>query len=99
VPRPPNEIRNVNPPTGPELPRSKSRGGAVQKAVAVPRDGVGRRAPGTARRGGLCRVGIDARHLSRSGPRQAVLDALYFALHHGATPQTYQLPLAAAAPA
>jgi len=44
-------------------------------------------------------VGIDARHLSRSGPRQAVLDALYFALHHGATPQTYQLPLAAAAPA
>jgi len=53
----------------------------------------------TARRGGLCRVGIDARHLSRSGPRQAVLDALDLALHHGATPQTYQLPLAAAAAA
>jgi len=47
----------------------------------------------TTRRGGLCRVGIDARHLSRSGPRQAVLDALDLALHHGARPQTYQLPL------
>ncbi len=53
----------------------------------------------TARRGGLCRVGIEARHLSRSGPRQAVLDALYLALHHEATPQTNQLPLAAAAAA
>jgi len=53
----------------------------------------------TTRRGGLCRVGIDARHLSRSGPCQAVLDALDLALHHGATPQTYQLPLTAAAAA
>jgi len=38
------------------------------------------RAGRTARRGGLCRVGIDARHLSRSGPppgsaRRAVLGA------------------------
>jgi len=53
----------------------------------------------TTRRGGLCRVGIDARHLSRSGPRQAVLDALDLALHHGASPQTYQLPLTPAAAA
>jgi len=36
----------------------------------------------TTRRGGLCRLGIDARHLNRSGPRQAVLDALDLALHH-----------------
>jgi len=53
----------------------------------------------TTRHGGLCRVGIDARHLSRSGPRQAVLDALDLALHHGASPQTYQLPLTPAAAA
>jgi len=47
----------------------------------------------TTRRGGLCRLGIDARHLNRSGPRQAVLDALDLALHHRAIAQTYQLPL------
>ncbi|MGZ4542145.1 MAG: DUF2334 domain-containing protein [Mycobacteriaceae bacterium] len=44
-----------------------------------------------ARRGGLVRVSLDAKHLSRSGPRQAVLDALDLALHHGAVPQRYQL--------
>jgi len=53
----------------------------------------------TTRRGGLCRLGIDARHLNRSGPRQAVLDALDLALHHRAIAQTYQLPLTPAAAA
>jgi predicted deacetylase len=42
----------------------------------------------TARRGGLVRVSVDARHLG-PGPRQAVLDAVDLALHHGARPATY----------
>jgi predicted deacetylase len=45
----------------------------------------------TARRGGLVRIAVDAQHLGRSGPRQAVLDALDLALHHGAVPDRYRL--------
>lgn len=45
----------------------------------------------TARRGGLVRIAVDARHLGRSGPRQAVLDAVDLALHHGALPDRYRL--------
>ena len=45
----------------------------------------------TARRGGLVRIAVDARHLGRSGPRQAVLDAVDLALHHGAEPDRYRL--------
>lgn len=41
-----------------------------------------------ARRGGLVRVGIDAKHL-RPGPHQALLDAIDLAVHHGAAPTTY----------
>lgn len=44
----------------------------------------------TARRGGLVRIAVDARHLRRSGPRQAVLDAVDLALHHGALPGCYR---------
>ena len=43
-----------------------------------------------ARQGGLVRVALDARDLSRSGPRQALLDAVDIALHHGATRTTYR---------
>jgi uncharacterized protein len=42
-----------------------------------------------ARRGGLVRIAVDGADLARSGPRQAVLDAVDIALHHGATPITY----------
>ncbi|GAB2934355.1 DUF2334 domain-containing protein [Rhodococcus aerolatus] len=42
----------------------------------------------TARRGGLVRVAVDARHLG-PGPRQAVLDAVDLALHHGARPAVH----------
>ncbi|WP_073479544.1 DUF2334 domain-containing protein [Streptoalloteichus hindustanus] len=42
-----------------------------------------------ARRGGLVRLGVDAADLARPGPRQAVLDAVDIALHHGAEPTTY----------
>ncbi|GAA3430666.1 DUF2334 domain-containing protein [Kutzneria kofuensis] len=42
-----------------------------------------------ARRGGLVRVAADANDLHRPGPRQAVLDAIDIALHHGAEPMTY----------
>jgi predicted deacetylase len=45
----------------------------------------------TARRGGVVRIAVDARHLGRSGPRQAVLDAVDLALHHGARPDRYRL--------
>lgn len=45
----------------------------------------------TARRGGMVRIAVDARHLGRSGPRQAVLDAVDLALHHGAQPDRYRL--------
>jgi uncharacterized protein len=43
----------------------------------------------TARQGGLVRVAMDARDLSRPGPRQAMLDAIDIAMHHGATRITY----------
>ncbi|WP_199440410.1 DUF2334 domain-containing protein [Umezawaea beigongshangensis] len=43
-----------------------------------------------ARRGGLVRLAVDASDLDRLGPRQAVLDAVDIALHHGAAPTTYQ---------
>lgn len=42
-----------------------------------------------ARRGGLVRITVDAADLDRPGPRQAVLDAVDIALHHGAVPTTY----------
>lgn len=42
-----------------------------------------------ARRGGLVRIAVDAADLHRPGPRQAVLDAVDIALHHGAEPLTY----------
>jgi len=42
-----------------------------------------------ARRGGLVRIAVDAGDLHRPGPRQAVLDAIDIALHHGAEPMTY----------
>lgn len=46
---------------------------------------------GYARRGGsLLRLAVDAGELARSGPRQAVLDSVDIALHHGATAVTYQ---------
>lgn len=43
----------------------------------------------TARRGGLIRLAVDTADLTRSGPRQALLDAVDIALHHGANPTTY----------
>jgi uncharacterized protein len=42
-----------------------------------------------ARRGGLVRLAADTADLARSGPRQALLDAVDIALHHGARPVTY----------
>jgi predicted deacetylase len=43
----------------------------------------------SARRGGLVRLAVDAADLVRPGPRQAVLDAIDIARHHGATGVTY----------
>lgn len=42
-----------------------------------------------ARRGHLIRLAVDTADLTRSGPRQALLDAVDIALHHGAKPITY----------
>jgi uncharacterized protein len=42
-----------------------------------------------ARRGHLIRLAVDTTDLSRSGPRQALLDAVDIALHHDAVPITY----------
>lgn len=42
-----------------------------------------------ARRGGLVRLAVDAADLTRSGRRQALLDAVDLALHHGARPASY----------
>lgn len=42
-----------------------------------------------ARRGGLVRLATSAKQLGRSGPRQAMLDAVDLALYHGAQPQVY----------
>jgi uncharacterized protein len=44
----------------------------------------------TARRGGIVRLAITGKQLRRSGPRQAVLDAIDLALMHHATPTVYQ---------
>lgn len=43
-----------------------------------------------ARRGGLVRIAVDARDLARPGPRQALLDAVDIATHHGAARTTYR---------
>jgi predicted deacetylase len=42
-----------------------------------------------ARKNQLIRLAVDTTDLSRSGPRQALLDAIDIALHHEATPLTY----------
>ncbi|HEX5144110.1 MAG TPA: DUF2334 domain-containing protein [Mycobacterium sp.] len=44
----------------------------------------------TARRGGVVRVAVAARHLSKPGTRQAMLDAVDLALMHGCTPTVYR---------
>jgi predicted deacetylase len=44
----------------------------------------------SARRGGLVRLAAGAGDLARPGPRQALLDAVDIALHHGATGVTYR---------
>jgi uncharacterized protein len=43
-----------------------------------------------ARRGGMVRVAVDARHLRRPGPQQAMLDAVDLALLHTCTPARYE---------
>jgi uncharacterized protein len=42
-----------------------------------------------ARRGGLVRLAVDTADLVRPGPRQALVDAVDIALHHGARAVTY----------
>ncbi|MET0315605.1 MAG: DUF2334 domain-containing protein [Rhodococcus fascians] len=44
----------------------------------------------TARRGGTVRLAVSAKQLGRSGPRQAILDAVDLALYSGATPGVYE---------
>lgn len=44
----------------------------------------------TARRGGLVRLAVSAKQLGRTGPRQAILDAVDLALYSGATPGVYE---------
>ncbi len=44
----------------------------------------------TARRGGLVRVAVAARHLRRPGPRQALLDAVDLALMRRCSPAVYE---------
>jgi predicted deacetylase len=44
----------------------------------------------TARRDGIVRVAVAARHLRRSGPRQAMLDAVDLALMHHCAPAVYE---------
>ena len=44
----------------------------------------------TARRDGIVRVAVHARHLSRPGPRQAMVDAVDLALMHRCVPAVYQ---------
>lgn len=44
----------------------------------------------TARRDGIVRVAVAARHLRRPGPRQAMLDAVDLALMHRCTPGVYR---------
>ncbi len=43
-----------------------------------------------ARRGGVVRVAVAARHLRKSGPRQAMLDAVDLAMLHECTPMVYR---------
>lgn len=51
-----------------------------------------------ARRGGLVRLAADAAELGKPGPRQALLDAVDVAIHHGAQPTTYRRFVAEPAP-
>jgi predicted deacetylase len=44
----------------------------------------------TARRQGIVRVAVAARHLRGPGPRQAMLDAVDLALMHRCVPAVYQ---------
>jgi uncharacterized protein len=44
----------------------------------------------TARRGGMVRLAVSAKHLRRPGPRQAVLDAVDLALMHRCVPTVYR---------
>ncbi|AFM19201.1 putative deacetylase [Mycolicibacterium chubuense NBB4] len=44
----------------------------------------------TARRGGIVRVAVAARHLRRPGPRQAMLDAVDLAMMHSCIPTVYE---------
>lgn len=44
----------------------------------------------TARRGGLVRLAITGKQLGKSGPRQALIDAVDLCLHHEATPTVYR---------
>ncbi len=44
----------------------------------------------TARRDGIVRVAVHARHLRRPGPRQAMLDAVDLALMHQCVPAVYE---------
>ena len=44
----------------------------------------------TARRAGVVRVGVAARHLSKPGPRQAMLDCVDLALMHQCAPVVYE---------
>lgn len=44
----------------------------------------------TARREGVVRVAVAARHLRRPGPRQAMLDAIDLALMHSCVPTVYE---------
>ncbi|MGE2688373.1 DUF2334 domain-containing protein [Mycolicibacterium pulveris] len=43
-----------------------------------------------ARRDGVVRIAVCARHLRKPGPRQAMLDAVDLALRHGCVPTVYQ---------
>lgn len=44
----------------------------------------------TARRGGAVRLSVSARQLGKTGPRQAVFDAIDLALLHGCIPDVYR---------
>ncbi|AWT56659.1 DUF2334 domain-containing protein [Mycolicibacterium smegmatis] len=52
----------------------------------------------TARRGGVVRVAVAARHLRAPGPRQAMLDAVDLALLHGCVPTVYRWQPESASP-
>jgi len=44
----------------------------------------------TARRGGLLRLAVSAAQLGRSGPHQAIIDAIDLAMFHNAAPEVYR---------